>query len=103
MASCPAANGQAASKSIGGRRERPHHFPQRSLSRPHAGDPHPAAAPPPLAQELSPGAEQKVWVQSQTTFAVLHKEEDGSLAVRVVKQKIWVDGVSYELQVRRSS
>lgn len=47
-----------------------------------------------------PGAEQKVWVQSQTTFAMLHREEDGSFGVRVVKQKIWVDGVSYELQVR---
>ena len=50
-------------------------------------------------QELAPGGEQKVWVQSQTTFAVLHREEDGAWAVRVAKQKIWVDGVSYELQV----
>lgn len=54
-------------------------------------------------QELVPGAEQKVWVQSQTTFAQLHKEEDGSWVVRVVKQKIWVAGVSYELQVRGPS
>ena len=37
-------------------------------------------------------------MQSQTTFAVLHREEDGSYAVRVAKQKIWVEGVSYELQ-----
>ncbi|KAL4425328.1 hypothetical protein ABPG75_009344 [Micractinium tetrahymenae] len=49
-------------------------------------------------QELSPGAEQQPWVQSQTTFAVLHREEDGSYVVRTVKQKIWVEGVSYELQ-----
>ena len=49
--------------------------------------------------ELSPGAEQQPWVQSQTTFARLHREEDGSWAVRAVKQKIWVEGVSYELQV----
>ncbi|EFN57168.1 hypothetical protein CHLNCDRAFT_143545 [Chlorella variabilis] len=49
-------------------------------------------------QELSPGAEQQPWVQSQTTFAVLHREEDGSFAVRTTKQKIWVEGVSYELQ-----
>jgi E3 ubiquitin-protein ligase MGRN1 len=40
-----------------------------------------------------------VWVQSQTSFAALHPEEDGTYAVRVAKQKIWVDGVSYELQV----
>lgn len=46
-----------------------------------------------------PGGEQQPWVQSQTTFAVLHREEDGSYAVRAVKQKIWVEGVSYELQV----
>lgn len=49
-------------------------------------------------QELRPGAEQKGWVQSQTTFAALHREEDGSFAVRAIKQKIWVEGVSYELQ-----
>lgn len=46
-----------------------------------------------------PGAEQQPWVQSQTTFAVLHREDDGSFAVRTTKQKIWVEGVSYELQV----
>jgi E3 ubiquitin-protein ligase MGRN1 len=48
--------------------------------------------------ELVPGAEQQTWAQSQTTFAALHKEEDGSWSVRVLKQKIWVDGTSYELQ-----
>ena len=48
--------------------------------------------------ELSPGADQKPWVQSQTTFASLIKEEDESWSVRVVKQKIWVEGTSYELQ-----
>ena len=36
--------------------------------------------------------------QTQTTYATLLKKEDGSYAVQVVKQKIWVDGVSYELQ-----
>lgn len=55
---------------------------------------------PPLPAR-SPGAEQQPWVQSQTTFAVLHREEDGSFAVRTTKQKIWVEGVSYELQVRQ--
>lgn len=49
-------------------------------------------------EELVPGAEQQSWAQSQTTFAALHKEEDGSWSVRVLKQKIWVDGTSYELQ-----
>eukprot|EP00887_Chlorella_sp_A99_P003476 scaffold7.g3476.t1 len=48
--------------------------------------------------ELPPGGEQQPWVQSQTTFAQLHREEDGAYTVRVVKQKIWVEGVSYELQ-----
>jgi hypothetical protein len=38
-------------------------------------------------------------VQSQTTFAVLGKGEEGEFEVRVLKQKIWVEGVSYELQV----
>ena len=47
---------------------------------------------------LVPGAEQQPWAQSQTTFAALHKEEDGSWSVRVLKQKIWVEGTSYELQ-----
>ena len=47
-----------------------------------------------------PGAEQQAWVQSQTTFAALHREEDGSWGVRCAKQKIWVEGVSYELQAR---
>ncbi len=49
-------------------------------------------------QELRPGAAQKVWVQSQTTFAVLVKDEEGGWGARVLKQKIWVEGVSYELQ-----
>ncbi|KAK9905555.1 hypothetical protein WJX75_002064 [Coccomyxa subellipsoidea] len=49
-------------------------------------------------QELRPGTAQKVWVQSQTTFAVLVKDEEGHWCARVLKQKIWVEGVSYELQ-----
>jgi hypothetical protein len=50
------------------------------------------------AQELRPGAAQKVWVQSQTTFAALARDEEGRWCARVLKQKIWVEGVSYELQ-----
>ncbi len=53
-----------------------------------------------LPQELTPGRPQQSWVQSQTTFAALGKGEDGDYEVRVLKQKIWVDGISYELQVR---
>lgn len=49
-------------------------------------------------EELVPGAPQPAWVQSQTTYAYLHHEEDGHYAVRVSKQKIWVENVSYELQ-----
>ena len=54
-------------------------------------------------EELTPGEAQKPWVQSQTTFAAIVRERDqdsGSTtwSARVLKQKIWVEGVSYELQ-----
>jgi hypothetical protein len=48
--------------------------------------------------ELKPGGPQKVWVQSQTTFATLHKNEDGEWETNKMKQKIMVNGISYELQ-----
>mgnify|MGYP001810807758 CR=1 FL=1 len=64
----------------------------------HAASPDAVPAPFPRPAHR-PGGEQQAWVQSQTTFAVLHREEDGSYAVRSLKQKIWVEGVSYELQV----
>ena len=44
------------------------------------------------------GAKLETWVQSQTTYATLSRRDDGSWGVTPVKQKIWVDGVSYELQ-----
>ena len=44
------------------------------------------------------GCALPVWVQSQTTYATLQPQEQGAWAVRVVKQRIWVDGVAYELQ-----
>ena len=44
------------------------------------------------------GAKLETWVQSQTTYATLAKRDDGSWGASPVKQKIWVDGVSYELQ-----
>ena len=49
-------------------------------------------------QELEVGQKQHVWVQSQTTFACVAKNEEGQHMCKVLKQKIWVEGVSYELQ-----
>ena len=49
-------------------------------------------------QELEPGAPQKLWVQSQATIAEIDKDVDGHFVARVLKQKIWVEGISYELQ-----
>eukprot|EP00884_Botryococcus_braunii_P018074 jgi/Botrbrau1/4950/Bobra.0122s0028.1 len=48
--------------------------------------------------DLQPGAPQKLCVQSQTTYAVILRDDEGKLIPKVVKQKIWVKGVSYELQ-----
>ena len=50
------------------------------------------------AQELEAGASQKHWVQSQTTIAEIDRDTDGAFIPRVLKQKIWVEGISYELQ-----
>ena len=49
-------------------------------------------------QELEVGQKQQVWVQSQTTFACVAKNEEGQHMCKVLKQKIWVEGISYELQ-----
>lgn len=51
-----------------------------------------------VLEELEVGQQQKVWVQSQTTFASVAKNEEGQHVCKVLKQKIWVEGVSYELQ-----
>lgn len=48
--------------------------------------------------ELEPGCATPTWVQSQTTYASLVKEEDGTWEARPIRQKIWVENVSYELQ-----
>eukprot|EP00210_Caulerpa_lentillifera_P004914 g4690.t1 len=48
-------------------------------------------------QDLEPGCPTPTWVQSQTTYAYLKRDED-EWTVVTVKQKIWVEGVSYELQ-----
>lgn len=49
-------------------------------------------------QELIPGEPQKLWVQSQSTYAVILRDDEGKLVPKTVKQKIWVEGISYELQ-----
>ncbi|KAG2442753.1 hypothetical protein HXX76_002834 [Chlamydomonas incerta] len=49
-------------------------------------------------ESLEPGCELPHWVQSQTTYARMVKEDDGSWGLRVIKQKIWVKGTAYELQ-----
>lgn len=46
---------------------------------------------------MKPGCPTPTWVQSQTTYAYLIKD-DNEWEARTVKQKIWVDGISYELQ-----
>lgn len=39
-----------------------------------------------------------MWMQSQTTYTKLSKDEGGHYTVQVIKQKIWAMGTSYELQ-----
>lgn len=51
-----------------------------------------------LLLQLPLGAALPEWVQAQCTYAKLKKDEDGKWVLQVLKQKIWVDGVSYELQ-----
>ncbi|KAA6426504.1 MAG: hypothetical protein FRX49_03614 [Trebouxia sp. A1-2] len=51
-----------------------------------------------VLEELEVGQKQQVWVQSQTTFACVAKNEEGQHMCKVLKQKIWVEGISYELQ-----
>lgn len=50
------------------------------------------------AAQLPLGASLPDWVQAQCTYAKLKKDDDGKWVLQVLKQKIWVDGVSYELQ-----
>ena len=47
---------------------------------------------------MQPGGPQKVWMQSQTTYAKILKDEARNWQVAVLKQKIWAMGTSYELQ-----
>eukprot|EP00873_Tetraselmis_striata_P026561 jgi/Tetstr1/446825/TSEL_034305.t1 len=48
--------------------------------------------------DLQEGSSQPLWIQSQTTFATLEQDPNGNWKAKVQKQKIWVAGVSYELQ-----
>jgi len=57
-----------------------------------------AAAEGKQLQQLEIGAALPEWIQAQCTYAKLKKDDDGKWALQVLKQKIWVDGVSYELQ-----
>ncbi len=49
-------------------------------------------------ESLEPGCELPDWVQAQTTYARIVQEHEGELALRIIKQKIWYKGDSYELQ-----
>eukprot|EP01024_Parvocaulis_polyphysoides_P038965 TRINITY_DN35193_c0_g1_i2.p2 TRINITY_DN35193_c0_g1~~TRINITY_DN35193_c0_g1_i2.p2 ORF type:complete len:320 (-),score=51.04 TRINITY_DN35193_c0_g1_i2:318-1277(-) len=50
-------------------------------------------------QELRPGESLPKWLQAQTTYAVLRRDDQNSKwQVQVVKQKIWVSGSAYVLQ-----
>eukprot|EP00271_Cylindrocystis_brebissonii_P008130 TRINITY_DN22157_c0_g1_i3.p1 TRINITY_DN22157_c0_g1~~TRINITY_DN22157_c0_g1_i3.p1 ORF type:complete len:529 (+),score=110.86 TRINITY_DN22157_c0_g1_i3:411-1997(+) len=57
--------------------------------------------PPPNALDISndpPGAKLPKWVQSQMTLAVVERHAGDEFTVKVVKQKISVNGQRYELQ-----
>ena len=47
--------------------------------------------------DIIPDSPLSPWIQSQTTYASIAKEGD-VWRVQVLKQKLWVDGVSYMLQ-----
>eukprot|EP00271_Cylindrocystis_brebissonii_P006464 TRINITY_DN19256_c0_g1_i1.p1 TRINITY_DN19256_c0_g1~~TRINITY_DN19256_c0_g1_i1.p1 ORF type:complete len:382 (+),score=59.60 TRINITY_DN19256_c0_g1_i1:1492-2637(+) len=59
----------------------------------------PRNAPPdtPNGLDAPPGAKLTKWLQSQVTYGALEIIE-GEVRVKVLKQKIWVDGVRYELK-----
>uniref|UniRef100_A0A7S0YE84 RING-type domain-containing protein n=1 Tax=Polytomella parva TaxID=51329 RepID=A0A7S0YE84_9CHLO len=51
-------------------------------------------------EELPIGSDLPPWIQAQTTYAKLVREDSapGGWSLRVLKQKIWVNGTHYELQ-----
>ncbi|WIA39222.1 hypothetical protein OEZ86_005346 [Tetradesmus obliquus] len=48
--------------------------------------------------QMEVGGSLPAWVQAQTTYAKLRKDDEGHWRLQISKQKIWVGGVSYELQ-----
>ena len=59
-------------------------------------------SPPPDAQGTyceTPGSKLPKWIQCQTTYASLLKQGPLAFSAKVSKQKIWVEGMRYELQV----
>jgi len=52
----------------------------------------------PTHPQLEVGGPFALWSQAQTTYAKLKQDEHGEWQIQVLKQKIWVKGVSYELQ-----
>lgn len=44
------------------------------------------------------GSKLPSWIRSQTTYAILEKKTDGEYVPKVIKQKIWVNGMRYDLQ-----
>eukprot|EP00878_Enallax_costatus_P002146 GHUV01002314.1.p1 GENE.GHUV01002314.1~~GHUV01002314.1.p1 ORF type:complete len:365 (+),score=80.41 GHUV01002314.1:265-1359(+) len=57
-----------------------------------------AAAEGKQLQQLELGAALPLWIQAQTTYAKLKKDDEGHWGLQIIKQKIWVGGTSYELQ-----
>lgn len=47
--------------------------------------------------EVPVGGSTPAWVQSQTNYCVLEKSGDGGFRVKLEKQVIWKEGMSYEL------
>lgn len=47
---------------------------------------------------VPPGGALPIWVQAQTTYARMQRQEDGSWTASNVTQKLWVQGSVFELQ-----
>ena len=48
--------------------------------------------------QLDAGCALPDWAQAQSTYARLRRDDEGGWSLQILKQKIWVSGVSYELQ-----
>eukprot|EP01023_Acetabularia_acetabulum_P065138 TRINITY_DN8589_c0_g2_i1.p2 TRINITY_DN8589_c0_g2~~TRINITY_DN8589_c0_g2_i1.p2 ORF type:complete len:275 (-),score=35.65 TRINITY_DN8589_c0_g2_i1:49-873(-) len=47
--------------------------------------------------QVNPSGPLPLWVQAQTTYAVFGKS-DGKWTAEVIRQKLWIEGTTYELQ-----